>query len=156
MHLHIISEHYQASASTIKQKEVYTEETMGCGSSSVSRHEEDLPSTTVTSEASYRERERQRLLAINQQRPMAWLFKYPEPHSPAPQSDRMKQTPDSSQGSRSYPSKNSHSGYSTQNSQNSYASNNTMSGETYTDPYLPGPYIQPMRPLHVGHGRARQ
>ncbi len=143
----------QSPSALKSNKSSSTDEIMGCNSSSISHHEEDLPSTTVTSQASYREREKQRLLAINKERPMAWLFKYPEPYSPPPQSDRMKRTPDSSQASRSYASKSSRSGYSTQNS---HTSDNTMSDEPYVDPYLPGPYIQPMQSLHVGKGRSRR
>ena len=122
---------------------------MGCGSSSISK-EEEVPSTSRASHREReRERERQRLLAINRERPMAWLFKYPEPYSPVP-SDRMKRSAASPQGSRSYSTKNSH-GFSTQNSR---TSETATSDEPEPDPYLPGPYIQPLQPLHVGRSRS--
>ena len=120
---------------------------MGCGSSSIGKEEEEVRSASTVS---HRERERQRLLAINRERPMAWLFQYPEPHSPAP-SDRMKRNPASMQSSRSYSMKNSR-GFSTQNSRTSEAA---TPHEPEPDPYLPGPYIQPMQPLHVTRGRSR-
>ena len=120
---------------------------MGCGSSSISK-EEEVPRASPRERE--RERERQRLLAINRERPMAWLFKYPEPYSPVP-SDRTKRNPASSYGSRSYSSKNSR-GFSTQNSR---TSETAMSDEPEPDPYLPGPYIQPLQPLHVGKTRSR-
>lgn len=124
--------------------------TMGCGSSSLNNEtEHTLRSSSHQKEPDHHrgpERERQRNLAINRERPMAWLFQYPDPCVPPPSKAKSFSSSSSSQG---YSSTNS-SALSSQNSGTSAAS---ATENKDIDPWLPGPNL---RPLHVGHGKSRR